>query len=187
MIRRRTRRAIILTALLAVLTWLLARPTTTTTIEEVDPLDTRLNYALYDFSGRLLNDQGGVNLEIESPVLRNDAESGIGTVETPTLAIQHESDRWYITAQSAIITADREHVSLVGAVRLTRENEITGEILDITTEDVMLNVTPRTASTDSAVIIQQNGDRLQAVGMNLDMIAERFELLSSVRAHYEIP
>ena len=157
-----------------------------TAVDSFKELDTRLNYALYDFNGRLLDGQGLVKLEIESPVLRNDAESGIGTVERPALHIQQEQDQWYITAESAIITADREHVSLVGDVFFTRRNEITGQLLEILTKDVMLNVTPRTASTEAAVSIVQAGDRLDATGMNLDMIADSFELLHDVQAHYEV-
>ncbi|NNK37715.1 MAG: LPS export ABC transporter periplasmic protein LptC, partial [Xanthomonadales bacterium] len=87
MIKRRTRRGIILLALLAVLSWLLSRPTAEGPANSLSELDTRLNYALYDFSGRMLDDQGRIQLEIESPVLRNDAESGVGTVETPQLRI----------------------------------------------------------------------------------------------------
>ena len=187
MIKRRTRRGIILLALLAVLSWILSRPSTDGPGDAVSELDTRLNYALYDFSGRLLDDAGRINLEIDSPVLRNDAESGVGTVETPELRIQQGDDRWYITAESALVTADREQVSLRGDVHLTRRNDITGQQLDIRTRDVLLNVTPRTASTAAAVRIEQSGDRLDAKGMKLDMIANHFELLDDVQAHYEVP
>src|SRR5210317_1462037 len=88
----------------------------------VSELDTRLNYALYDFDGRLLNDTGAINMEIQSPVLRSNAESGVGTVESPEIRIQQDDERWYITAESAIITADREYVSLMGDVYLSRRN-----------------------------------------------------------------
>jgi lipopolysaccharide export system protein LptC len=33
--------------------------------------------------------------------------------------------------------------------------------------------------------MQQQSDRLDAVGMTLDMVNERYELLNDVRAHYE--
>jgi LPS export ABC transporter protein LptC len=185
-IRRRTRRGIILLALLAVLSWILSRPGTEDEARPLEGLDTRLNYALHEFQGRLLNDLGETNLEIEAPLLRNDASSGIGTVESPNIRIQQEDEEWYITAESAVIAADREHITLVGEVNLLRRNEITGALLDITTRDVLLNVTPRTASTDSEVKIRQEGDRLDATGMNLDMINDKVELLSEVQAHYEV-
>ncbi|NNK37833.1 MAG: LPS export ABC transporter periplasmic protein LptC, partial [Xanthomonadales bacterium] len=92
-----------------------------------------------------------------------------------------------ITAESAQVTADRELVSLRGDVFLVRRNDATGQQLDISTRDVLLNVTPRTASTQATVRIQQSGDRLDAKGMKLDMIANHFELLDDVQAYYEVP
>jgi LPS export ABC transporter protein LptC len=186
-IQRRTRRGIILLALLATLSWILSRDRGEVTEQPVSKLDTRLNYALYDFEGRLLNVEGAVNLEIHAPVLRSNARSGVGTVESPELRIQEEDERWYITAESAIITANREHVSLMGDVYLARRNELTGQLLEISTKDVMLNVTPRTASSESRVSITQDNDRLDAVGIRLDMISNSFELLNDVQAHYETP
>ena len=69
---------------------------------------------------------------------------------------------------------------------MVRRNEITGDRLDIATRDVVLEVTPRTASTDAQVRIRQNRDRLDAYGMRLDIVNDRFELLNEVRAHYEV-
>ena len=70
---------------------------------------------------------------------------------------------------------------------MLRLNETNGETLKITTRDVMLSVTPRTASTESFVTIVHDGDRLDALGMNLNMINDNYELLNDVRAHYDIP
>jgi LPS export ABC transporter protein LptC len=186
-IRRQTRRGIILLALLAILSSILMRPSGDSVTDQMSELDTRLNYALYDFSALLLDEQGRINLEIDSPTLRNNAESGVGTIDKPELRIQQEYERWYISAESAIITADREHVTLVGEVQLTRRNQVSGQLLEISTRDVLLDVTPRTAKTDAAVSIRQAGDRLDAVGMRLDMISESFVLLNNVQAHYEVP
>jgi len=186
-IQRRTRRGIILLALLAILSWILSPEQDEITDRPFSNLDKRLNYALYDFDGRMLRDDGTVNMEIQAPVLRSDAKSGVGTVVNPEIRILQEDERWYITAESAIITADREHVSLVGEVYLARRNELTGQLLEISTSDIMLNITPRTASGDSAVNIKQDNDSLDAIGLRLDMIANSFKLLKDVQAHYETP
>jgi LPS export ABC transporter protein LptC len=182
-----TRRGIVLLALFALLSWLLARQPREAALAPISKPDVKLNYALYDFSGMLLNDQGGVNLQIRSPVLRNDAESGVGTIEAPEIHVQQEQDRWYISAESAVISPDREHVTLAGEVYLSQRDEITGQVLEITSSDVLLDVTPRTARTAAGVSIRQEGDRLDAVGMKLDMITKSYELLHDVRAHYEMP
>ncbi len=187
MIRRRTQQGILFLAVLAAASWNLSRDQSDTPDRPVTKLDTRLNYALHEFNGRLLNDSGGINLEIYAPILRSNATSGVGTVESPEIHIQQEDERWYITAESAIITADREYVSLMGDVYLSRRNETTGQLLEISTKDVMLNVTPRTASSESIVRIEQDNDWLNATGIKLDMVSNSFELLNDVRAHYETP
>lgn len=183
----KTRRGIVLLTLLALLSWLLARQPREAALDPISKPDVKLNYALYDFRGTLLNEHGGVNLQVQSPVLRNDAESGVATVDAPEIHIQQERDRWYISAESAVISPDHEQVTLAGKVYLSQHDEITGRVLEISASDVLLNVTPRTAETATGVSIRQGGDRLDAVGMKLDMIAERYELLHQVRAHYEMP
>ncbi len=130
---------------------------------------------------------GNISLQISSPLLRKVAQSEVTTIKSPQIQIKQADQQWHITAESAIITADREYVSLIGDVNMLRLNEISGETLEITTRDVMLRVTPQTASTESFVTIIQYGDRLDALGMNLDMINDNFELLNDVRAHYDIP
>jgi LPS export ABC transporter protein LptC len=187
MIKRETRRGMIILALLAMATFLLARDPSNPGNQPPARLDTRLDYALRDFNGRLLDKEGKLNLQITSPLLRKNAQSEVGTVKSPEIHIKQEDQQWHIKAESAIITADREFVSLVGDVHILRRNEINGETLEITTRDVILRVTPRTASTESLVTLVQKDDRLDALGMNLDIRNNSFELLNEVRATYDIP
>jgi len=186
-IKRRTYRGIFALLALAIGSWIMTRGTDGTDGQPFEQIDTRLNYALHDFEGHLLDDHGRISLEIYSPVLRKNALSEVGTIEQPVVRIQQDDEEWYIEAESAIITADREDVALHGSVNMLRTNKITGETLEIATRDVMLKVTPRTASTDALVTLVQSGDRLDAIGMNLDMITNSYELLDNVRAHYEVP
>jgi len=186
-IRARTWRGIVLLGALAVLFWQLGRQP-----EEAEPAkpskpDTRLNYALYDFSGRLLDDDGAVLVDLKAPVLRNDADSGIGTVEAPEIHVQAEQDRWYITAETAIVSPDRKNVDLSGAVNMTRHDARSDQVLEIETSNLRLALTPRTARTDAGVRILERGDWLQATGMRVDMINETYELLHDVRARYQSP
>ena len=186
MIQPRTWRGILLVGALAVATFQLARQPDETQLTRPDEPDLRLNYALYDFSGRLLDAEGTIRVDLSAPVLRNDADTGVGTIEAPEFHIREEQDQWYITAESAVISPDREQVDLVGTVHLSRRDAATEQVLEITTSDVLLNVTPRTARTDAPVRIRQRGDWLDAIGMRLDMINETYELLDNVTAHYEI-
>jgi LPS export ABC transporter protein LptC len=187
LIRSSTWQGILGLTALATVSWLVSLSPTDQEQEERTAVDTRLNYALRNFESRMLDEQGNVKLEMSSPILRKIAESEVGTIESPVIRIQQENEEWYISAESAIITADREFVSLIGDVDLLRTHTITGETLEINTYDVMLRTTPRTASTESPVTLIQSGDRVDAIGMNLDMINNSYELLEDVRAHYDTP
>jgi LPS export ABC transporter protein LptC len=184
MIHRKTWQGIFLLTVAAIATALIMRSGRDPGGLPPADLDTRLSYALWDFSGVLLDKQGKVNLRVDAPLLRNKADSQVGTVENPRLRIMQDKDEWYISADSAIITGDREFVSLMGKVDLVSQNLQTNERLGIQTRDVMLNITPRLASTDSAVSIQQNQDVLDAVGMKLDMVNKSYQLLNQVHARY---
>ncbi len=187
MIHRKTWHGIFVLTILAIVTALILRSGREPGGLPPADLDTRLSYALWDFSGVLLDKNGKMNVRIDAPMLRNKADSQVGTVENPRLRIMEDEDEWYITADSAIITGDREFVSLVGRVDLVNHNLETNKRLDIQTRDVMLNITPRLASTESAVSIQQDQDVLNAVGMKLDMTDKSYQLLSQVRARYATP
>lgn len=184
MIHRKTWHGIFALSTLAIVTALIVRSEDPRVGLPPADLDTRLSYALWDFSGVLLNKEGKVNVRVDAPMLRNTADSQVGTVENPRLRIIEEEDEWYITADSAVITADREFVSLIGRVDLLNQDPAGTRRLAVQTRDVMLTITPRLASTDSAVSIQQNQDVLDAVGMNLDMKNKSYELLDQVRARY---
>ena len=187
MIHRKTWHGIFAVAILAIATAVIVRSGRESSGLPPADLDTRLSYALWDFSGVLLDKNGQVNVHIEAPMLRNKADSQVGTVENPRLRIMQDQDEWYISADSAIITGDREFVSLVGRVDLVNQNLQTQKRLGIQTRDVMLKITPRLASTDAAVSIQQDQDLLDAVGMSLDMTNKTYQLLSQVRARYATP
>jgi len=185
--RRRTWAGVLLLTLLAILSWLAARGRNEPPAKPFEDLDTRLNYAVWDLSAQILNENGRVNFKIDAPILRNNASSQIGTLENPRIRILQDNDEWYITADSAIITDDREHVSLVGDVNLQRLGRSAQNTMKIRTRDVNLNVKPKTASTDAAVRITENSDQLEAVGMRLDLKADSYQLLHEVRAKYATP
>jgi LPS export ABC transporter protein LptC len=150
-------------------------------------VDTTLDYLLQDFSARLLDEQGKVSVRLTAPYLRNDARTGIGTVETPDIRVNEGPDKWHIASESAIISPDREHVTMSGPVRIRRRSPTSGSNLLIDTSDVKIDVTPRTAVSDAPVHLRENGDELEAVGLHLDMIANTYELRSDVRGSYATP
>lgn len=184
-IRPSVRRGILVLAVAAALSILATRDVKQQLRPDGAEVDTRLNYALIDFEATLLDDAGQLALTIGAPILRNEASSGIGTVTEPDILVRQGLNEWRITASSAIVSADREFVSLAGDVKMLRYNSAARDLLEIDTRDLLIAVTPRTASTEARVAMRQAGDRLNATGMRLDMINDRFELLSDVSAFYD--
>ncbi len=150
-------------------------------------LDTSLDYALLDFNADLLDENGAVSVRLVAPRLINRASTGIGTVEKPDINVRQGDATWHITAESAIISADREFVSMTGVVHIRQLNRLARTTLIIDTRDLVINVTPRTARSDAPVKLKQDGDELDAVGLKLDMIGNSYELLSQVRGSYATP
>ena len=187
MIPGKTRKMIVLLIPLAAASLWLARSRDEAASGPLDDLDTRLDYALWDFSAELLNEKGEISVQIDAPILRNHAASQIGTVENPHVRIRQDQAEWIITADSAIITADREYVSMAGSVNMLRRGETPRGIMQIQTRDAMLNVTARTALTESPVSIHENGDSIDAIGMTLDLNDQTYQLLEQVRAQYATP
>lgn len=185
--RPATKRAIALLTLAAMASFLATRDVRRD-FEPTDPeVDTRLNYALFDFRARLLDEFGNLAVAIEAPELRNDALTGVGTVSRPEIYVRQAENDWQLDATTAVVSADREFVTLTGDVKVVRYNEAANDRVEIDTSDLLVAVTPRTASTDARVNIRHAGDRLDATGLRLDMINDQFELLDDVSAVYDTP
>jgi LPS export ABC transporter protein LptC len=185
--RPATRRGILLLALAAVASFLATRDVKQEFERPVSDVDTQLNYALFNFRAMLLDERGRLSVTIEAPELRNNASSGVGTVTRPRIFARETGNEWHIKAESAVVSPDREFVDLTGEVNVVRYNALQADTVEIDTSDLLVAVTPRTASTDAPVRMRQDGDRLTATGMRIDMINDRFELLNAVTAVYETP
>ena len=76
---------------------------------------------------------------------------------------------WNLTSDSATITADKEHVQLLGQVHVQRRELATGNWAEMNTQEVNIEVTPQTASTTQPVNIFDGLNYMDAVGMDLDL------------------
>lgn len=148
-------------------------------------VDTRLNYALFDFRAHLLDEEGKLAVTMEAPVLRNNASSGVGSISRPEIFVRENGNDWTIGADTAVVSADRRFISLTGEVTLVRYNDFDSDALNVQTRDLVLARESRTASTEAQVDLQHAGDQMAATGMFLDLKNDRFELHHDVTAVYE--
>jgi LPS export ABC transporter protein LptC len=186
MIRRKTRTGIIVLAILAAGTYWAGRSQKDEAQPTIDGLDTRLDYALQDFQLRFYDLNGQPSGNLTAPTLTNDSASGISNVSNPAFEVIHRGNLWNIVAESASVAADREHVVLSGNVWLRRQGAIGSPPMDINTSELMLEITPRIASSDRPVRVLDGNDIMEAVGFRVNMTDNRFQLLNRVKLTYAV-
>lgn len=186
MITRKTRRGMLVLVLLSALSFWVNRSQDTQKPEPVAGLDPELDYVLRDFELQFFDESGMPAVHMQAPELRNDPRLKLGTIDHPVLRLNQEDVVWDLTADTAIVTADKEHVQLTGQVDVRRNEPSSGNWVEINTRDVRIEVTPQTAATDQPVHIFDGRNRVDAIGLELDMKSKTFKLKEQVRATYAV-
>ncbi len=186
MITRKTRRGVIALVLLTTVSFWVSRKQDNETPEPVAGLDTKLNYVLHDFELQFFDENGRPTINMRAPVLRNNPVLQLGTIEHPVIQLNHPDAIWNLTSDSATITADKEHVQLSGQVHLQRREPASGNLVELNTREVQIEVTPQTATTDQPVSIFDSYNRISAIGLDLDMKSNTFKLKQQVKASYAV-
>lgn len=186
MITRKTRRGMFVLVLLSAFSFWVNRSQDTQKPEPVAGLDPGLDYVLRDFELQFFDESGMPTVNMRAPVLRNDPRLKLGTIEKPVVRLNQADAVWDLTADIATVTADKEHVQLIGQVEVRRNEPSTGNWVEIDTREVQIEVTPQTASTDQPVHIFDGRNRVDAVGLELDMKTKTFKLKQQVKATYAV-
>ncbi len=186
MMTRKTRRGITALISLTAISFWISRQQADETMQPVAGLDPKLNYVLRDFELQFYDENGKPTINIRSPVLRNNPELQLGTIEQPVIKLILADAVWNLTSDSATVTADKEHVLLSGHVHLQRLELNSGNRLEIDTREVSIKVTPQTASTDQAVSMFDGYNQVNAIGLDLNMKTNTFKLQQQVKATYAV-
>ncbi len=186
MITRKTRNGLIALVLLTTVSFWVSREQDGELPGPVAGLDPKLDYALRDFELQFFDDNGQPTINMQAPVLKNNPKLQRGTVEQPVIKLIQPDAVWDITADAAIMTADKEHIQLSGRVHVQRREPTSGIWAELKTREVRIEVTPQTASTDQSVSMFDGLNRMDAMGMNLDMKNGKFQLYHRVKATYAV-
>lgn len=186
MITRKTRGGIIVLVLLTSISFWATREQQDDDPGPVTGLDPKLNYVLRDFELQVYDINGKATLNLKAPVLSNNPLLEMGTIENPLLILHQQDITWNLTADSATITADKEHVELLGKVYVQRLELKTGNTVELNTSELKIDVTPQTADTFEPISIFDGLNHIDAVGMHLDMLNDTFKLKQQVKAIYAV-
>lgn len=186
MITNKTRRGIMALMLLSAFSFWVTRSDDNDSPEPVAGLDPELDYVLRDFELQFFDEFGQPTMNMRAPVLRNDPKLQMGTIEQPVVRLNHDDAVWDLTANTATVTADKEHVQLIGQVHVKRSEPATGNWVELNTREVQIEVTPQTAVTDQPVSIFDGYNRVEAIGLELDMKTKLYTLKQQVKASYAV-
>ncbi|MGA9575774.1 MAG: LPS export ABC transporter periplasmic protein LptC [Lysobacterales bacterium] len=186
MITRKTRRGMIALVLLSAFSFWVSRSQDQQGPKPVAGLDPELDYVLHDFELQFFDEFGKPAFNMRAPVLRNDPRLQLGTIDHPVVSLNQADAVWNLTADTATVTTDKEHVQLLGQVHVRRNEPASGNWVEIDTREVQIEVTPQTAFTDQPVHIFDGRNRVDAVGLELDMKTKTYILKHQVKASYAV-
>jgi len=186
MISRPTRQGIALLVILAGISFYAAREQVDKQEQPQADVDPNFNYVLRDFELQFYDENGEPALNLQAPVLRNDPDMKLGTIEQPVVKLYQPGLIWDLTANEATVTADKEFVSLIGEVNINRQQVADGRRTRLNTADVEIEVTPQTASTEAMVEVFDGFNQFSGRGLDVDMLADTFELKEQVKATYAV-
>jgi len=186
MITRKTRNGMTALLLLSAFTFWVSRSQDEKNLEPVVGLDPKLDYVLRDFELQFYDENGKPTINMRAPILRNDPMLKLGTIEQPVVRLNQDDAVWDMTADTATVTADKEHVQLIGQVNLIRNEPASGNWVELNTREVQIEVTPQTAVTDEPVSMFDGLNRVDAIGLQLDMKTKTYSLKQQVKATYAV-
>lgn len=186
MITRKTRRGMISLILLGAITFWVSHTQDKDKPAPMAGLDPELDYVLRDFELQFYDEIGQPTINMRAPVLRNDPKLQMGTIENPVVRLNQDDAVWDLTADTATVTADKEHVQLIGQVHVKRNEPASGNWVELNTREVQIEVTPQTATTDQPVSMFDGNNRVNAIGLELDMKTKTYILKQQVKATYAV-
>lgn len=186
MIQRKTQLGIfVLTALVAASYWA-SRGQKDTGTQPISGLDTRLDFALQEFEYQFFDIDGKPSALLTAPQLTNNAESGISEIQQPVFDVIDQGVPWRIVAESAIVAADKEYITLSGDVWIRRPASELGGELNINTSELIFELSNKIASSERPVQMMQDNDIMEAIGFRVNMKNNRFQLLDRVKLKYAV-
>ncbi|MFT5140194.1 MAG: LPS export ABC transporter protein LptC [Lysobacterales bacterium] len=186
MIQRKTQWGILVLSVLVATSFWASRGQKDRSVQPTRGLDTKLDFALQDFEYQFFDVEGQPSFSLIAPTLSNNASTGISEVQHPVFNFIDQENSWEIVAESATVSADKEHILLNGDVHIRRPATGMADSLDISTAELMIDVGPKTASSKMPVHMIEGNNIMEAVGFRVNMKSNRFQLQNKVKLTYAV-
>ena len=149
-------------------------------------VDARADYRLEGFEMTALRVDGSEGFTVTGPLLERDTEGEVTTLTEPRFRFPESKGdgRWDARSASAWIGPKNNEVRLLGGVEMVGPPGKDGRVVRFSTEHLTVLTELERARTDAAVTVTQGRSILQATGLDVDMQAQRYELLADVDATF---
>lgn len=144
----------------------------------------RSDYVLRNFELISLDKTGKESFTVRAPLLQQTPDAQTMELTTPLFLLPDANGHyWQVRSQTGWVSDQRDELRLRGQVRATSPLEDTRAIA-MNTEQ--LNVFPKThlANSPTVVTVTEPGLTMRGRGMEADLAAKRFTLLSQATARY---
>lgn len=127
---------------------------------------------------------GPAGMVLHAADIRHFPDSGYSALTTINLTYHaRDGARWLIRAAHGTLPDQGEVLALRGDVRITRPDSTPP--VQITAEQLDINMNTRIARSDSPVTMQQGAMRVQGTGLTVWLKTRRLEMRQAVRGYYE--
>lgn len=146
---------------------------------------TQLNYFLNGVTITAMDPDGNTQHRLQAERVEHFEESDTTRLHHPKLELYEQQQlAWRVEAQQGEVNPQADEVQLQGEV-LLQQLATRGETVRLATTALQLQPKRGRAETDQPVTLTQGGNRIDAVGMEIEQKSRRLLLLSQVRGRYE--
>ncbi len=151
--------------------------------EDSFQIDTRLDYALTELDSRTYDEQGRLAAMLQSPMLVQDADTGVGRASRPLIRLPGADGETRLLAEAADINAEKTEIQLAGAVEI-RLPQPEGEV-QISGEEIAFHIPSEVIRSEQPIEITGPGIHLTGIGLEADLRTRRYRLMRQIRGRYE--
>lgn len=144
----------------------------------------RSDYVLHDFELIALDNTGKESFTLRAPLLLETPGAQTMELTTPLFLLPDaQGHYWQVRSQTGWVSEKRDEIRLLGKVNTTSPPQ---DPRTITVNTEQLNVYPNTrkATSQTIVTVNEPGLTMRGRGMEADLAAKRFTLLSQATARY---
>lgn len=145
-------------------------------------VDSRIDYALRDFTAAFFDTEGRQTLRVSGPALAHDALTLEARIESPTFELEPGEGEWSGRADRGIVERDVQRLTLIGNVTMTRPDR--RGPLRVASERVIYERPGNVARSPGPARVEQAGDLLTGGSLEIWIDEERVELTDDVHAIY---